>query len=63
MAAIKIKGQIWNGPIAKNYWHGMFSYHAKYHAFIIEWIIVLPVSLTIRPILGFNDTSKLHLGM
>ena len=36
MAAIKVKGQIWNGPIAKIYRHGMFSYHAKFHAFIIK---------------------------
>ena len=25
MAAINVKGQIWNGPIAKIYRHGMFS--------------------------------------
>ena len=25
MAAIKVKGQIWNGPIAKIYLHDMFS--------------------------------------
>ena len=45
MAAIKVKGQIWNGPIAKIYRHGMFSQHAKFHAFIMN--NVLPVSLTI----------------
>ena len=46
MAAIKGTGQIWNGPIANIYRHDMFSWHAKFHAFIIKWIIFLPVSLT-----------------
>ena len=47
MAAIKVKRQIWNGPITKNYRNGMFSYHAKFHAFIIKRTIFLPVRLTI----------------
>ena len=36
MAAINIKGQIWNGPIAKIYRHEMFSQQTKFHAFIIK---------------------------
>ena len=47
MAAVKVKGQIWNDPTAKIYRHGMFSWHANFHAFIIKGTIVLPVSLTI----------------
>ena len=46
MAAIKVKRQIWNGPIAKIYRYGMFSYHAKFHAFIIKLTFFLPVRLT-----------------
>ena len=42
MAAIKVKGQIWNGPMDKIYPHGMFSMQN----FMLLSTIILPVSLT-----------------
>ena len=36
MAAILVRGQIWNGPIAKNFRYDLFFHRTKFHACIIN---------------------------
>ena len=38
-AAAKVRGQIWDGPIAQNDPYVMFLLCAKFHAFMIKWTI------------------------
>ena len=45
MAAINIKGQIWNGPIAKIYRHEMFSQQTNFMLLSLNEQFFLPVSL------------------
>ena len=37
--AAKVRGQIWDGPIAQNDPYVMFLLCTKFHAFMIKWTI------------------------
>ena len=54
-AAAKVRGQIWDGPIAQNDPYIMFLLCTKFHAFIIKWTIFQPIRSTSR---NFYDHSK-----
>ena len=45
-AAAKVRGQIWDGPIAQNDPYVIFLLCTKFHAFMIKWTIFQPIRST-----------------